>query len=485
VRRYIVSVLLLAMTMLLCVLTMTPSLDTQAETLPSEISIVEQDGKEWLNIDDNLCIFVDSVTDAADSVRQDLENHTDFIRIAYGAEEIPDPVAVWNQIDQAVYGQAGKDYLKLLSSADQIRIVETDSIARKGSKVYKIVYYECRPDYYASPKENAQAEEEMDRVLADLSLQGDSDYTKIKKIYHYICSNISYDWDFAPASFSAYGALVNKKAVCQGYAMLLYQLSKKAGLAGGIVCGKAKDSGESVDHAWNVVKVEGAYYYLDATWDGTMSRCSYFLRGSDRFLKDHTGTGGYTVSKADYVLPEEDKYWFDSTYKPQVRSISLSGISHKIAGGKTVKLTAIITPSYAPKTVKWTSSNKKVATVTSSGKVKVKKGAAGKTVTIWAKAANGKKASWKIKVMKGVVKKISIKGAKKDLETGTTLQLKAVVKATKKANTAVKWTSSDKEAASVTGKGLVKALKKGCKVRITAMATDGSGRKKYVDIYTR
>ena len=176
------------------------------------------------------------------------------------------------------------------------------------------------------------------------------------------------------------------------------------------------------------------------------------------------------------------------TKKPPVKvsKITLSGISKQIAAGKKIKLTAKITPSNAAnKAVTWKSSNKKVATVNSAGVVTVKKKTGGKSVTITATAKDGSKvkATYKIKSMKGVVKKVTISGSK-SVKAKKTLKLKAKVTATKKANKKLKWTTSNKKYATVSSSGKVKALKagKGKKVKITAMATDGSGKKKSVTI---
>lgn len=171
----------------------------------------------------------------------------------------------------------------------------------------------------------------------------------------------------------------------------------------------------------------------------------------------------------------------------KVSKITLSGISDKIAAGKKIKLTAKVSPSNAAnKKVKWKSSNTKVATVSSSGVVTLKKNSAGKTVKITATATDGSgmKAQYKITSMKGAVKKITISGGK-SVKAGKTLKLKGKVAAThKKANTKLKWTSSNKKYATVNNSGKLKTYKagKGKKVKITAEATDGSGKKKTVII---
>lgn len=170
----------------------------------------------------------------------------------------------------------------------------------------------------------------------------------------------------------------------------------------------------------------------------------------------------------------------------KVSDLSLSGISKKIAAGKKIKLTANISPANAADpSVIWSSSNTKVAKVSSSGVVTISKKSGGKTVTITATAADGSgvAASYKITCMKGVVKKVTLSG-KKTVKVGKTLKLKGKVKASKKANTKLKWISSNTKYAKVSSSGKVKALKagKGKKVKITAMATDGSGKKKSITI---
>lgn len=170
----------------------------------------------------------------------------------------------------------------------------------------------------------------------------------------------------------------------------------------------------------------------------------------------------------------------------KIKKIKISAISHNIAAGKKIRLKATISPKdAAKKKLKWTTSNAKVATVNQNGIVKIKAKTGGKSVTIKATATDGSKKSaiWKIKSMKGVVKKVTVKGKKK-VKAGKTLKLKAKVKATKGANKKLKWTSSNTKWATVSGSGKVKTKKagKGKKVKITAQATDGSGKKKTVTI---
>lgn len=171
----------------------------------------------------------------------------------------------------------------------------------------------------------------------------------------------------------------------------------------------------------------------------------------------------------------------------KVSSISITTpLSGKIAAGKKVTLKAVVSPSNATnKGVTWRSSNTKVAKVDQNGKVTVLKKSGGKkaVITAVAKDGSGAKGSVTIKSMKGVVKSISISGKKK-VKAGKSIKLKAKVKATKGANKAVIWSSSNPKVATVSKSGKVSAKPKmkGKKVKITALAADGSGKKKSITI---
>lgn len=170
----------------------------------------------------------------------------------------------------------------------------------------------------------------------------------------------------------------------------------------------------------------------------------------------------------------------NTTKAPSIKPFKATGKPKQIAAGKKVNLKAEIgLPDSITKQLIWKSSNTKVATVNANGVVTVKKKTGGKKVTIT--ASNDKikvSASWKVTSMKGIVKKVKITGAK-TVKAGKSLKLKANVTATKKANKKLQWTSSNTKYATVNAKGVVKTKKtaKGKTIKITAMATDGSGKK--------
>lgn len=94
-----------------------------------------------------------------------------------------------------------------------------------------------------------------------------SDYEKELVLHDYLTTHCVYSdvVDQQPESdiYRAYGALVNKDAVCNGYAEAMQLLLMCAGVNTKFVIGTA----DGVDHAWNLVEIDGKWYHLDATWD--------------------------------------------------------------------------------------------------------------------------------------------------------------------------------------------------------------------------
>ena len=161
--------------------------------------------------------------------------------------------------------------------------------------------------------------------------------------------------------------------------------------------------------------------------------------------------------------------------------LTITGTTRKVAAGKKTKLQVKTSSGVVnPSNLIWTSSNKKVATVNSSGVVTFKKKTGGKRVVITAALKNNRnaKATYKLTATKNPVTKITISG-KKTMKINKSQRLKAKVSGKSGAYKTVKWTSSNNKYATVTSKGQVKALKagKGKTVTITASALDGSGKK--------
>ena len=136
--------------------------------------------------------------------------------------------------------------------------------------------------YNTTAQQEAELDAEIERLIDELDLKGKSNYEIIRRVYNYAVYNISYSEDLSSRLiFSAYGAAVNKDAVCQGFAQLIYRLLTTMGVSCRIIPG----TGNGGTHAWNIAELDGKYYFLDATWDSSVRSDEplFFLRGLSDF----------------------------------------------------------------------------------------------------------------------------------------------------------------------------------------------------------
>ncbi|MGN1444387.1 MAG: Ig domain-containing protein, partial [Acutalibacteraceae bacterium] len=150
-------------------------------------------------------------------------------------------------------------------------------------------------------------------------------------------------------------------------------------------------------------------------------------------------------------------------------SLKISKTSLTLYAGKTYTLTSSISPSNTTnKTIKWTSSNEKVAVVSSAGKITA---VGGGKATITAKTSNGLTCTCTVTVLKSV-SSVSLNKTAVSVYTGSSVKLSASVLPSDASNKKVTWSSSNKNIASVDESGNVKAVKAGTAV-ITVTTVDG------------
>jgi transglutaminase/protease-like cytokinesis protein 3 len=128
-----------------------------------------------------------------------------------------------------------------------------------------------------------KAEEIADKLLK----QGMSDYDKIYAVNEYLCDNVEYSkvQPYSPVTHSAYGALVDGIAVCDGYSSAAKAILDLMGVKCDFVCGDCINGG---GHAWNMVNVDGEWYHLDVTWNDGSRRSDYFLVTDDYMRKSRS-----------------------------------------------------------------------------------------------------------------------------------------------------------------------------------------------------
>ena len=183
------------------------------------------------------------------------------------------------------------------------------SFSYKG-KENGLYYYQIPFSFfhYTNAQQEAELTPVVDSILAELDLDNKNDSQKIRAIYDYLCETVSYGGS-GDIKRTAYSALVNHLAYCQGYAAAFYRLCLSVGIDTRII------SSSSMTHAWNIAALDGSYYELDSTWDHNhTSNYIYFLKGSDYWLVSHKYNGVSTIGDQyndvdfanSYPLPRND-----------------------------------------------------------------------------------------------------------------------------------------------------------------------------------
>lgn len=148
-------------------------------------------------------------------------------------------------------------------------------------------------------------------------------YEKLKYFHDYLVVNCESDSEDIYGN-TIYGALVKKKALCEGYAKSFSYLCNKAGIENIIVTGSTDTA-----HMWNMVKIDGNWYHIDVTWDkpeGSLAELypdlvlyQYFLVTDSVIENNHTiweiaasmpkaygTTENYFVKEGFYIEKEEN-----------------------------------------------------------------------------------------------------------------------------------------------------------------------------------
>lgn len=185
------------------------------------------------------------------------------------------------------------------------------------SPVYAITYTMV---YYTTYNQEAELAGRIREELSKLSLSGKNDYEKIRTIYEYICSHVTYDnskTETDYGKYTAYNALIRGTAVCQGYASLYYRMLRESGVSARVITGTAMAAdGSGQNHAWNIVRLNGWYYNTDSSWDANYKAGSYhyFLQNMGDF-KNHTRSNGDKEENGVIVHSERENFASEAFHK--------------------------------------------------------------------------------------------------------------------------------------------------------------------------
>ena len=125
-------------------------------------------------------------------------------------------------------------------------------------------YYSGNGGYGDSRDINKKATKKLDEVIKSQNLDGKSDYDKFKSVTNWTVSNVRYDEDNETKyQHDLTGVVLDGLAVCDGYAGTFYYMANAVGLNALFEDGITNSN--RIRHAWNLVQIDGTYYYVDPT----------------------------------------------------------------------------------------------------------------------------------------------------------------------------------------------------------------------------
>lgn len=256
-------------------------------------------------------------------------------------EEQPEQIEIPNitneELDKLLYSLS-YDNPELLSIGRKCKVESN----KTGTKFY------FKMNYDFSKEEKNIKEAELNKKINEIisGMPSGSSYDQELYIHDYVCKNCVYDADTEQYGTS-YDALVDGKAVCEGYARAIKVLLDRIKIKNYLITGKAANkSGKVEPHMWNIVEINGKRFHLDATWDdinlGGGEFCHLYFNMSDEEIKfDHyelipMENNCYDNSQSYF---KNEGLWFDKYNESLVHKILIKeGIKNLQNGRQSVEI---------------------------------------------------------------------------------------------------------------------------------------------------
>ena len=179
-----------------------------------------------------------------------------------------------------------------------------------GDVVAQLHFY-----YYFDAQQTQQIQAVVDKAIGECIHSGMSEAHKALALHDYLVLHCAYDTNYL--NYDAYSALVWGSSVCQGYAQAYEILLNAVGIESKMV------SSEAMNHAWNLVRIDGQWYHVDVTWDDPLHysthqdtpghvKHSHFLC-SDSQIKNLEHYGWETDIACTSTKYDADMFWDDAT----------------------------------------------------------------------------------------------------------------------------------------------------------------------------
>ena len=222
----------------------------------------EQDSLTVAEKTDELCSF-DRINDAIQFVRSQMIARIEDFQFEYtGSTKLT---------AERIFAYSGS----AANEGDYLRFNLADFLMEQNETVFS-----CSVRYHTTLLQEQQISDKVTELLSEFDFSSMTEYQKAIFVYDLICDRVAYSETTTDSVvYTAFGALCNGNAKCQGFALAYYRLARAVSLDCRIIAGSLTEDDEGiVSHAWNAVKIGKSWYYLDTT------NGSQFDKKPDRYV---------------------------------------------------------------------------------------------------------------------------------------------------------------------------------------------------------
>lgn len=275
--------------------------------------------------------YYKQLSDTAKKIYDELKNHKEDMKsgtyeIDFGTEfnnilNTEDGEEILNEEYQSAWNAFSYDNVDLFYLDISKISMTIEARTEGGTTTY---YVKIGPGDYSSYLNstfaNKQEIEDAEEYIIDIRRQvmdilGPYDNAmKIKVVNEWMIDNLSYeDREGNNNKYNLYGAIVETKVVCEGYARMFKYIMNGLDIPSILVSGTATNSdGQTELHAWNYVELNGQWYAIDVTWNDPVvigegeltdsQKSKYLLKGKS-FLNDHEEDGMISENSMEFTFP--------------------------------------------------------------------------------------------------------------------------------------------------------------------------------------
>ncbi len=184
-----------------------------------------------------------------------------------------------------------------------------------GKKVISRISFKYEESYEVGIRKYRELEAAAEEILCPIRGANLSQLEQALLVHDFLAVNSEYDRKAASGEdrYTAYGSIVNRMSVCQGYTEGYAYLLGKLGIPVNLC------KSDDLNHAWNIVELDGKAYNVDVTWDDpTIDHAGYtrhvnFLRSTDGMIEEGHEAEDFTAITTDTEY--DDAFWQKSTSK--------------------------------------------------------------------------------------------------------------------------------------------------------------------------